>query len=78
MTFSRGNLGFFITFLLIGGILGAALGTLVAKLVPALAVVNTNLTGQLSLNLEIVSLGFRINLAGIFGMVIGVLIFRKV
>ena len=78
MTFSRGNLGFFITFLLIGGVLGAALGTLVAKLVPALAVVNTNLTGQLSLNLEIVSLGFRVNLASIFGMVIGVLIFRKV
>jgi hypothetical protein len=78
MTFSRGNLGFFLVFLLIGGVLGAALGTLLAKLVPSIAIINASLTGPISLNLEILSLGVKLNLSSIVGMVIGFLIFRKV
>jgi archaellum component FlaG (FlaF/FlaG flagellin family) len=78
MTFAKGNLGFFLAFLLIGGILGSALGTLVVRLVPALQVINTGLTGPISLNLEIISFGVRLNLSAIAGMVVGVLIFRKV
>jgi archaellum component FlaG (FlaF/FlaG flagellin family) len=78
MTFAKGNLGFFLAFLLIGGILGSALGTLVVRLVPALQAINTGLTGPISLNLEIISFGVRLNLSAIAGMVVGVLIFRKV
>ncbi len=78
MTFARGNLGFFIMFLLLGGILGSALGTLIVKMVPSLAILHTNLTGPVSVNLEIVSFGIRLNLSAIVGMIAGVLIFRKV
>ncbi len=78
MIFAKGNLGFFLAFLLIGGVLGSALGTLVVRLLPALQVINTSLTGPISLNLEIISFGVRLNLSAIAGMIVGVLIFRKV
>ncbi len=78
MTFAKGNLGFFLAFLLIGGILGSALGTLVVRLFPALQVINASLTGPISLNLEIVSFGVKLNLSAIAGMIVGVLIFRRV
>ncbi|HDP80679.1 MAG TPA: hypothetical protein ENN21_07540 [Spirochaetes bacterium] len=78
MTFTRGNLGFFIAFLLLGGVLGSALGTLLVKLFPSLAIIHTNLTGPVSFNLEIISFGLRLNLSAIVGMVAGLLIFRKV
>ncbi|HSV96289.1 MAG TPA: hypothetical protein VLM75_05060 [Spirochaetota bacterium] len=78
MIFAKGNLGFFLAFLLIGGVLGSALGTLVVRLFPALQVINTSLTGPISLNLEIISFGVRLNLSAIAGMIVGLLIFRKV
>jgi len=78
MTFAKGNLGFFLAFLLIGGILGSALGALIARLFPALQIINAGLTGPLSLNLEIISFGVKLNLSAIAGMIAGVLIFRRV
>jgi len=78
MTFAKANLGFFLAFLLIGGILGSALGTLVVRVFPALQVINASLTGPISLNLEIVSFGVKLNLSAIVGMIVGVLIFRRV
>ncbi|HPV98627.1 MAG TPA: hypothetical protein PLZ78_12415 [Spirochaetota bacterium] len=78
MTFAKGNLGFFLAFLILGGILGSALGTLIVKLFPALQIINAGLTGPLSLNLEIISFGVKLNLSAIVGMIAGVLIFRRV
>ncbi len=78
MIFARGNLGFFLIFLLIGGILGSALGTLIVKMAPSIAMINTSLTGPISLNLEIISFGVKLNLSSIAGMIIGFFIFRKV
>ncbi len=78
MTFAKGNLGFFLAFILIGGILGSALGSLASKFVPSFASINANLTEPLSLNLEIISFGMRLNLSSIVGMIAGLLIFRKV
>lgn len=78
MTFAKGNLGFFLAFILIGGILGSALGSLASKFIPPFASINANLTGPLSLNLEIISFGVRLNLSSIVGIIAGFLIFRKV
>jgi hypothetical protein len=78
MRFERGTLGYFIIFLLLGGILGSALGTLIGKLAPSLAIINSSLTGPISFNIEIISFGIRLNLSAIVGMLIGILIFRKV
>ena len=78
MTFAKGNLGFFVVFLLLGGVLGAALGTLLVKAVPALAVINANLSGPLTLNLEIISISVRLSLSAIIGMAIGVFVFLRV
>ncbi|TAL31758.1 MAG: hypothetical protein EPN93_16890 [Spirochaetes bacterium] len=78
MRIERGTLGYFITFLILGGVLGSALGTLVVKLAPSLAAVNANLTGALALNLEIVSFGIKVTLASLAGMVLGIVIFLRV
>ncbi|OHD66335.1 MAG: hypothetical protein A2176_07570 [Spirochaetes bacterium RBG_13_51_14] len=78
MTFERNNIGYLIAFMLVGAILGSAVGTLIAGFVPALSVIQKSLTGPLGFNLEIVSFSIRINLSSIAGLLLGVLIFRKV
>ncbi len=78
MTFEKHNFGYLLTFMLVGAILGSALGTLVAGFVPALSVIQKSLTGPIGFNLEIISFNIKINLSSIIGLVIGVIIFRKV
>ncbi len=78
MTFDRANLGYFIAFMLIGAILGSALGTLLARLVPALAVIKQSLTGPIGFNLEIISFSISLNLSAIIGLIAGIILFRKV
>ena len=78
MTFDRNNLGYLLTFMLVGAILGSALGTLIAGYVPALSVIQKSLTGPIGFNLEIISFNIRINLSSIIGLVLGVVIFRRI
>lgn len=78
MTFERNNLGYLLTFMLVGAVLGSALGTLIAGFVPALSVIQKSLTGPIGFNLEIISLHIRINLSSIVGLVIGAVIFRRI
>lgn len=78
MTFDRGNTGFFLIFLIIGGILGSAGGTLLTGLFPVLSIIKQNLTGPVGFNIEIISIHININLSAITGMIAGILIFRKV
>jgi len=78
MTFDKNNLGYLIAFMLVGAILGSAVGTLAAGFIPALSVIQKSLTGPVGFNLEIISFHIRMNLSAIIGLVIGVLIFRKV
>jgi hypothetical protein len=78
MTFERSNITYLIAFMLIGAILGSALGTLLAGLVPELSIMQKSLTGPVGFSLEIISVTIKINLSSIIGLVIGLLIFRKV
>lgn len=78
MTFEKSNIGYLLTFMLVGAILGSALGALVVGFVPSLGVIQKSLTGPIGLNLEIISFSIRINLSSIVGLVLGVVIFRKV
>jgi hypothetical protein len=78
MTFERGNIGFFLAFLVLGGILGSALGALIVKVFPSLSVIKLGLTSSLSFNLEIISFGIRLDLSSIVGLVIGIFVFKKV
>ena len=78
MTFERGNTGFFIAFILIGAILGSAIGTLLAKLFPSMAFIKNSLTGPIGLKLEIISFSIKLNLSAIVGLIAGILIFRKI
>jgi len=78
MTFERSHIGYFIAFILVGAILGSALGTLAVKYLPGLAVLQSNLTGPIGFNLEIIEFHLRINLSAIIGIVLGVVLFRKV
>ena len=78
MTFERGNIGYFVAFILIGAILGSSLGTLIAKLFPALSILKENLTGPIGINFEIISFNIKINLSAIVGLIAGIIIFRKV
>lgn len=78
MTFEKQNIGYLLAFMLVGAILGSALGALVAGLFPVMAVIQKSLTGPIGFNLEIVSFSVRLNLSSIVGLLIGVLVFRKV
>ena len=78
MTFEKSNMGYFIAFMLIGALLGSALGTLLARFIPALSVIKESLTGPVGFNLEIIQFHIKINLAAIIGLLAGILIYRKV
>jgi hypothetical protein len=78
MIFERGNIGYFMAFMVIGGILGSALGTLIAKIFPSLSVIKANLTGPLGFTLDIISFSIRLNLSAIFGIIAGIIIFKRV
>lgn len=78
MSFDRSNIGYFIAFLLVGALLGSAIGSLIAEFVPALAIIKKNLTGPIGLNLEIISFSISLNLSAIVGLIAGFILFRKV
>lgn len=78
MDFSRSNTGYFIAFMILGGILGSALGTLLVKFFPGAAFITSNLTGPIGFNLEIVSFSLKLNFASIVGLVSGILLFRRI
>jgi hypothetical protein len=78
MTFQRGNIGILFLFMIVGAVLGSALGTLIVNYVPSLAVLVKNLTGPIGFNFEIISFMLRLNLSAIIGLVIGIVIFRKI
>jgi len=78
MTFTKGNMSYFIAFMLIGAILGSALGTLLVRFFPVLSVITDNLTGPIGFNLEIVSFSFRLNLSAVIGLIAGIITFRKI
>ena len=78
MTFDRTNTGYFIAFMLIGAILGSAIGTLLTGFFPSLSVITKNLTGPIGFNLQVISFSINLNLSAIVGLVLGILIFRKI
>ena len=78
MTFERSHMGYFIAFLVIGAILGSALGTFFAKLFRVLSIIKVKLTEPIGFNLEIISFSSRLNLAALVGLVTGALIFRRI
>lgn len=78
MVFERSNTGYFIAFIILGAVLGSALGNLIVKFVPALKEITTSLTGPIGFNLEIITFSLKLNFASIVGLILGVVIFRKV
>ncbi|MEW6526938.1 MAG: hypothetical protein AB1444_09750 [Spirochaetota bacterium] len=76
MTFSRDHIGYFLGFVILGGILGVAVGSFIVKLVPSLAVINAPLTKPVGFDFEIISLYFRFTISAIVGMIAGVLLFK--
>ena len=78
MVFERANTGYFIAFIILGAVLGSALGNLIVKFIPALKEITTSLTGPIGFNLEIITFSIRLNFASIAGLILGIFIFRKV
>jgi len=78
MAFIKTNIGLLVAIILLGAILGSALGTLVAKMYPTLTIIKKNLTGPIGLNLEIISFNIKLNFSAIMGILIGLLIYRKI
>ena len=78
MVFERSNMGYFFAFMIIGAILGSALGSLIVKFALNFKVITESLTGPIGFNLEIISLSFKLNLASVIGLVLGIVIFRKI
>jgi len=78
MVFERSNTGYFFAFIILGAVLGSALGNLIVKFIPALKEITTSLTGPIGFNLEIITFSIKLNFASIAGLILGILIFRKV
>ena len=76
MTFSRDHIGYFIGFVILGGILGIATGSFLVKLIPSLAVINAPLTKPIGFDLELLSLYIRFNISAIIGIIVGILLFK--
>ncbi len=77
MTFERAHIGYFLAFMVVGGLLGSALAVLLAKLFPALSIIKENLTAPVGFNLEVLAFSIKINAGTLAGMVAGILFFRK-
>jgi len=78
MVFERSNTGYFIAFIILGAVLGSAMGNLIVKFIPALREITTSLTGPIGFNLEIITFSIKLNFASIVGLILGIVIFRKV
>ncbi len=78
MTLEKRNIGYLAAFLIVGAILGYALGSLLASYYPVLAIVKKNLVGPFDLDLGVFRIGVRLNLSSIVGFVAGALVFWKV
>ena len=77
MTFEKQNIGYLLAFMVVGAILGSALGALLAGLFPALGVIRNSLTGPIGFNLEVIKFSVRLNLSSIAGLLLGLFVFRK-
>ena len=80
MVFERSNIGYLIAFIILGAVLGSAFGNLIVKIfpVPSLKVITESLTEPIGFNLEIITFSIRLNFASIIGLILGIVIFRKV
>jgi hypothetical protein len=78
MVFDRSNTGYFIAFIILGAVLGSALGNLIVKFFPALKEITSSLTGPIGFNLEIITFSLKLNFASVAGLILGIIIFRKV
>ena len=80
MVFERSNIWYLIAFIILGAVLGSALGNLIVKVFPSssLEVITTTLTEPIGFSLEIITFSIRLNFASIIGLIIGIFIFRKV
>lgn len=77
MTFEKENIGYLLSFIVVGGILGSAVGMLIAKIFPALSILKDNLTAALGFDLEIIRISIRLNAVAIAGIFIGIFLFKK-
>ncbi|HPB80952.1 MAG TPA: hypothetical protein PK200_02810 [Spirochaetota bacterium] len=77
MTFEKGNIGYLLSFIVVGGILGSAVGLLIAKIFPVLSILKDNLTAALGFDLEIIRVSIRLNAVAIAGIFIGIFLFKK-
>jgi len=80
MVFERSNIGYLIAFIILGAVLGSAIGNLIVKVfaAPSLKIITESLTEPIGFNLEIITFSIRLNFASIIGLILGIVIFRKV
>jgi hypothetical protein len=69
---------YLIAFMIVGAILGSALGTLIAGFFPNMSVITKNLTGPIGFSLVVISFNLRLNLSGIIGLMLGAMIYRRI
>lgn len=77
MTFEKQNTVYFLAFIIIGGVLGSAIGTFLTNIFPSIAIITKSLTGPLGFNIEIIRFQINLNISAIAGIVTGIIIFIK-
>ena len=78
MVFSKANFSYFIAFLLVGGILGTAIGVFLGSSFPALTILKQNVISSACFDLVVISISFNINPITIVGIISGIVLFYKV
>jgi hypothetical protein len=76
MTFTRDHIAFFIGFVILGGILGIAVGSFMVKLAPSLSILTAPLTKPIGFDGELISVYVRLNIAAVAGLIAGIVLFR--
>ncbi|MCX7678278.1 MAG: hypothetical protein N2316_03575 [Spirochaetes bacterium] len=77
MTFEKGHTGYFIAFLIVGGLLGSAIAVLLAKAFPALSLLQENLTAPIGFNFDVLAFSMKVNIGTLVGIVAGIIFFMK-
>lgn len=78
MTFNKANSGYFIGFILIGAVLGQALGNLITAVLPSVEIISRILTEAVSADFGVIAFKVRLSISSIIGLIAGLFIFIKI
>ncbi|MCK4907720.1 MAG: hypothetical protein KAR07_07825 [Spirochaetes bacterium] len=78
MAFEKRNTGLILLISFIGALIGTILSKLLVLIIPALGPIIKSLSVDLSINLNVLRAGMSFDIVSVIGVVVSLLIFRKI